>query len=380
MATKHKHYFVNWIDGMKINKNHFITMEDALIYQQHLAAKLQINPYNFGILPQENGEKSLDITCETGPEHHVRLKVRRCLAVTSGGLLIDFDSELTDSSEIEISVSGPELQTSERDSGQFYIVLKVNPYNRVPVGHADPAENPPRHPYAIPEYSLFIVPVEQMNKSGFGDFYLVIGKLSIKDSGPEFDKDYVPPCAKVSSDERLLALETRLLELFSKIELDILVIIRKIHAKEQKTPLAGSVLFLAEKIAALHGLQMTRQRLFMKHSPPVSLFEAVSQFARGLRNTINTETPERKEEMINYFSDWCSLKQGELDKLIIDAANYGYNHYEIKAVLSKLMTFIETMSELFGTLSQLEYIGKRRDTQIYIKEEGKSKKSFLADD
>jgi len=38
------------------------------------------------------------------------------------------------------------------------------------------------------------------------------------------------------------------------------------------------------------------------------------------------------------------------------------------------------MSELFGTLSQLEYIGKRRDTQIYIKEEGKPKKSFLADD
>ena len=209
---------------------------------------------------------------------------------------------------------------------------------------------------------------------------LLLARLSVKDNVPEFDKDYVPPCARVSSDERLLALEGRLLEMFSKIELDILVIIRKIHAKEQKTPLAGSVLFLAEKIAALHGLQMTRQRLFMKHSPPVSLFEAVSQFARGLRNTINTETPERKEEMINYFSDWCSMKQGDLDKLIVDAANYGYNHYEIGTVLSKLMTFIETMADLFGTLSQLDYIGKRRDTQIYIKEEGKPKKSFLADD
>jgi len=38
------------------------------------------------------------------------------------------------------------------------------------------------------------------------------------------------------------------------------------------------------------------------------------------------------------------------------------------------------MAVLFETLSELEYIGKRRDTQIYIKEEEKPKRSFLADD
>jgi hypothetical protein len=380
MGTKHKHYYVNWIDGMKINKNHFISMEDAMIYQQHLAGRLHINPYNFGIIPGTDGEKPLDISFEADAEHHISVRVKRCLAITSGGLLVDLDSESPDASEFEISLENFDLPVSEKKSGQFFIVLKINPYNRVPSGHADPEENPPRHPFVIPEYNLFIVPVEQMNKTGFGDFFLVIGKILLKDNVPELDRDYIPPCSRVSSDERLLATESKLLEYLSKIESDILVIIRKIHAKEQKTPLASSVLFIAEKIAALQGLQMTRQRLFLKHSPPVSLFEAISQFARALRNTINTETPERKEEMINYFSDWCSLKQGELDQLITDAATFSYNHYEIKASLSKLITFIETMSGLFSTLSQLDYIGKRRDTQIYIKEEGKSKRSFLADD
>jgi len=380
MVKKHKHYFVNWIDGMKINKDHFISMENAMIYQHHVVGKLLINPYNFGILPGSDGESALDISFEIDLDNHVNVKINHCKAITAGGLIIDLDTNSPELSEFEISIKDFDLQTAESNSGEFYIVLKINPYGRVPVGNADSAENPPRHPYVIPEYGVFIIPVEQMSKAGFGDFFQVIGKLIIKDNIPELDKDYIPPCARVSSDKRLLAIESRLLELFSKIELDILVIIRKIHAKEQKTPLAGSVLFIAEKIAALHGLQMTGQRLFLKHSPPVSLFEAISQFARGLRNTINTETPERKEEMINYFSDWCILKQGELDKLIIDAANFSYNHFEIKTVLSKLMTFIETMSELFATLSQLDYIGKRRDTQIYIKEEGKSKKSFLADD
>jgi hypothetical protein len=241
-------------------------------------------------------------------------------------------------------------------------------------------ENPPRHPFVMPEYAVSIVPVEQMNKAGYGDFFLVIGKLLMKDNIPLPDKDYIPPCSVVSGDERLLAIENKINGFFSKLESDIMVIIRKIHTKQQKSPLAGSVMYLADKIAAYQGINMTEQRLFLKYSPPVSLFKAIAQFACFMRNTLNTQPPENKEELINYFSDWCNLKQGELEKIIVDTAGYSYNHYEITAVMSKMMAFIETMSTLFETLSHLDYIGKRRDTQIYIKEEEKPRKSFLADD
>ena len=380
MAKKHKHYFVNWIDGMKINKDHFISMENAMIYQQYALGKFLINPYNFGVLPVTDGESALDISCEIDSDKHVNVKVTRCKAITTGGFLIDLDTSSPELSTFEISIKDFDVQTAESKSGEFYIVLKINPYNRVPAGNASPEENPPRHPYVVPEYGLFVVPIEQMNKTGFGDFFLVIGKLLIKDNVPLVDKEYIPPCSSVSSDERLMTIENRLLSVFSKLESDIMVIIRKIHTKQQKTPLASSVLLLADKIASFQGMHMTRQRLFLKHSPPVSLFEAISEFAYLLRNTLNIQTPESKEEMINYFSDWCNLKQGELEKLMIDATNTVYNHYEIKSVMSKLMAFIETISVLFETLSNLDYIGKRRDTQIYIKEEGKPKKSFLADD
>lgn len=380
MAKRHKHYFVNWIDGMKISKDHFISMENAMTFQQNGLGRYLTNPFNYGILPVDDGESSLDISCEIDTGSNVNVKVNRCNAITSGGIIIDLDTALPDSSAFEISIKDFEMKDAESGSGEFYIVLKVNPYKRVPVGNASPDENPPRHPYVVPEYAIGIVPVEQMNKSGFGDFFQVIGKLLLKDNMTELVKDYIPPCARITSDERLTAAETRLIEFFTKLELDISVIIRKIHTKQQKTPLAGSVLLLSEKIAAFQGLELTRQRLFLKYQPPVSLFEAISQFARLMRNTINTESPERKEEMINYFSDWSNLKQGELEKLLVDTVNFNYNHFEIAALLSKMMTFIETMSVLFETLSHLEYIGKRRDTQIYIKEEGKTKRSFLAED
>lgn len=380
MSKKHKHYFVNWIDGMKINKDHFIGMENAMIYQQYAVNKFLISPYNFGILPGTEGESALDFSCRVDSSNHVNIRVTRCKAITSGGFIIDMDTSSPELSEFVISLEDFDLQIAESTSGQFYIVLKINPYNRIPIGNADPAENPPRHPYVMPEFGAFIIPVEQMSKAGLGDFFLVIGKLLVKDNVPVPDKEYIPPCSRVSSDERLLVFENRIVGFFSKLESDILVIIRKIHTKQQRTPLANSVLLFADKIGSFLGLHMTEQRLYLKHLPPVSLFETISRFACYLRNTLNVLPPENKEEMINYFSDWCNLKQGELEKIIGDTTNINYDHYEIAAVMSKLMTFIETMSVLFGALGNLDYIGKRRDTQIYIKEEGKQKKSFLADD
>ncbi|HEX3006742.1 MAG TPA: hypothetical protein VHO90_03905, partial [Bacteroidales bacterium] len=128
------------------------------------------------------------------------------------------------------------------------------------------------------------------------------------------------------------------------------------------------------------GQHMTEQRLFLTHLPPIYLFEAIQRFATYIRNILALLPPENKEELINYFSDWCNMKQGELENMIAASTSEEYNHFEINRVLSKMMNFMETITSLFDTLSTLEYVGKRRDTQIYIKEETKPKKSFLADD
>jgi len=380
MAKKHKYYFINWIDGMKINKDHFIGIENAVICQQSFFSKSLLTPFNYGILPGVNGELPLDISCRIDSNNRVNIKVNRCRAITEGGIIIDIDSEYDELSEFETGINNFDPQSAESKSGRYYIVLKVNPYGRIPVGSANPSENPPRHPYIVPDCDVSVVPIEQMGKNGFGDFFQVIGKIVLKDNIPATDTEYIPPCSRVSANERLMAMESTILAFYSKLETDIFTIIRKIHTKQQKSPLANSVLYLADKLAAFQGLNITRQRLYMKHSPPVVLFESAVCFASFLKNTLNTLTPESKEELINYFSDWCNLKQGELEKLIVETSVYNYNHNEIADVMSKMILFIETMSALFETLGHLDYIGKRRDTQIYIKEEEKPRKSFLADD
>ena len=42
---------VNWVDGMKINKSHFIAEADAMAYQVAQNTSCMLNELNYGLLP-----------------------------------------------------------------------------------------------------------------------------------------------------------------------------------------------------------------------------------------------------------------------------------------------------------------------------------------
>lgn len=58
--------------------------------------------------------------------------------------------------------------------------ISVNHFKRTPYGEPDPEENPPRYPYTHPEYSLNLIPEDELkNTIGFGANYLTIGKILV---------------------------------------------------------------------------------------------------------------------------------------------------------------------------------------------------------
>jgi len=50
-------------------------------------------------------------------------------------------------------------------------------------------------------------------------------------------------------------------------------------------------------------------------------------------------------------------------------AGHVYDHLNIPASLSRIAGFTSTISQLFHQLARLEYIGKRKDAGIFVKEE-----------
>jgi len=109
-------------------------------------------------------------------------------------------------------------------------------------------------------------------------------------------------------------------------------------------------------------------------------------------NTLDQYIGSGKEELMNYLAEWCDVKQADLEGVITDLTNHAYNHQDCNETVVKMYAFTKLISLLFQNLSKLDYIGKRRDANIFVKEEMvmvgdatpaeakvKKRSSFLAD-
>src|SRR4051812_20289026 len=89
MRDRVKHYFINWVDGMKIDKAHFIDQSNAVKDALHDVAALQITPHRYGILPPSvDGENSFSVKISLDNHKTLRVMVEACQGITSGGIRI----------------------------------------------------------------------------------------------------------------------------------------------------------------------------------------------------------------------------------------------------------------------------------------------------
>ena len=117
-----------------------------------------------------------------------------------------------------------------------------------------------------------------------------------------------------------------------------------------------------------------------KYYPPVFIFEKIATLARTINNAIKKQSTAEKEVLFNYIQDWSNISQAELEKLLTDAIELDYNHDDINMSVQRFETFLNVISKIFNTLSNLDFIGKKKDRLIFVKEQKETPgKSFLVD-
>lgn len=371
--NKYQYLPVHWVDGMKINKSHFIAQNNACTAQIAQGVSSLLNEFNYGLLPNTGNESNgLKLFVTTDNQQQVQVRLHKCRAITFGGHVIELDAD-TPLTGGYIGVQIPDLSIPFSDlqgrSADYLILLVVNPYERIPYGNADPAEIPQRIPYTAPAYSLQLLPVNDANPYGIGNFQLPLGKLKIQEQKVMLDEDYIAPCSSVSSHQELMDIHAALEHFFGKMELYGLQIIQKILQKKQQNEMALIVQRICESITYFTATHLGSFKLVHLHQPPVFMINTVSAFARLFKNTLDFYTGSGKEELINYFIEWCDVKQGELEGAITSLANHQYNHLNINASVEKIADFTKLINHLFASLARLEYIGKRKDTGIFVKEQ-----------
>lgn len=375
---------VHWLDGMKMNKTHFIAQNNAHTAQTAQSVGAFMNDFNYGLLPKRDvhgtGNQLVKIAVLADNQQQVQVRLQNCFAITRGGFIVHVDEnsplkgDYLSAAISDLNVNYRELKGKTCD---FLIVLTINPYERIAYGQADPAELPPRLPYTLPGYSLGLVSANDLISHSLGDFQIPIGKLKVLEQKVLLDEDYIPPCSVLGSHPDLLELHADVEQFFGKMELHAVHIIQKVLQKKQQNEMAIIVQKICEHIAHFTASHLGNFKLIYLHQPPVYLLNTVAAFARLLKNTLDFYTGSGKEELINYCIEWCDIKQGELEASISSLANHPYDHLDINASIEKVSVFTRRMDNLFSSLARLEYIGKRKDTGIFVKEQPIQKESSL---
>ncbi|HXB42766.1 MAG TPA: hypothetical protein VNV85_01855 [Puia sp.] len=382
---------VNWVDGMKINKTHFIAQDNATLYQLAQNTNCLLNELNYGLLPVGDGNSGVKIFISTDNQKKLQVRIQKCRAITPGGYYIEFNEDISlQSKNIAAQVVNEPITLRELKNKaiEFYIVVTINPYKRVPYGTMESAEIPPRVPYSAPSFFIDLVPVAEARRNAIGAFQVPVGKMSIQDQSVILQEDYIPPCTSVSSHPDLLEIQAGLEQFYSKMELYSLQIVQKIIQKKQANDMAVIVQKLCENICMFTASELAELKSLGIIQPPVYAVSKVSSLSRLMKNTLDFFLGNGKEELINYFTEWCNTSQGELEGAIMNLSNHQYDHLDINDSIEKISKFTKIVSKLFYQLSRLEYIGKRKEAGIFVKEEvvqkgqenpSQKRRSFLAD-
>lgn len=319
-----------------------------------------------GILPSEKGE-TYTVQVDIDNKNVLRAKVRNLRAVTLGGARVEITASQFPILEFTKNLSEAKLQNNGTHA--FALVLTVNPFARVPFGDADPEETPPRKPYVLPKYTLDLVHIKDFGESEIGLFHLRLGLVRFENGHFSVDLSFIPPCTSLISSPLLLDFYERSERTLIQLEKYVTIIVQKVRGKQQDNKLAQAISGISENILAYLSQELSGIFLHIRHKAPVFLIEKIMVLSRITHNSIETWQGSGKEELLNYLTEWCDLNQGMLDKTLGELAVLKYNHYDTAAAVEKATNFLNIINPLFKTLSELDYIGKKIDTNLFVTEE-----------
>ena len=381
-----QHYPVNWIDGMKVSKRHFVHTDNAVQDQLRDSRAVGINTYNYGLLSAApDMSSSLDIEIQIDPQNIIHVHLKTCRAIAPDGTRI----EILKSHQSAHYSTERLMATYSHDAAKvqqtYAIILQANPTERIPAGEPDPSEQPTRHPYSVPDAAVSILPVEELQPTEGN--YLILAKLTYEKGEWRKEEQYIPACVAVQNHKKLYDQYALLGGQFEELVSFCSTVIQKVKGEKQKTPLSLNIQYVCEQLLAYMVDKVVRYRWLYSKESPIQTVELFVSLCYCIKTSFDCLTERDREELFTYFEQWSLLKPVEFETLIQDILTIEYDHNEIADSLVGTARFMEILVLLFGKLSKLKFIGEQHDIGIVLGETIEPKKqdkkpggwSFLAD-
>lgn len=354
-----RHLSVNWTDGMKISEEHYTAQERFIADSLRDIASLPVNRFNYGLLPVEGltDEKSI-FDIYTTATNDVQLHIKKCHAITAAGYRIDMN-------EIPVNINSLSGASSELEKDQvYYVLISVNPFERVPAGTFDPEEIPPRHLYVLPRYHVQLVSVSSMNSSHSSGNYLVAGKVIINEGVINVDAAFIPPCTTVSSHPRLLYYQQEFINQLAQLQQYAMTILRKANHKNQHTAITRCVTDMCRAMLHQFSNNYFQLRNMASELPPVFMVNGFATLAHALYVCISTMQDADKETTLNYCAEWSAIAPHALLHTLSAVVEINYNHYKVGEYMELISELLNKLKKIWEKLAALEYLGQQRENII----------------
>ena len=371
----------NWSNGMKMSRQNFIDSETSFFASIHDAIAISRTNYNYGLLEHADGQKSsLEVEVIKSQADNFLIKLSICRAITAGGIRIEINPEVCVELTLNEKVDYRALKNNPNP--HFFLVISVDYSERVPFGPPSPDEFPARHPFAAPFYQLHVLEANEVNHKELGKNHLCIGKFKLKNEELVWDTAYIPPSSSIKSFPKLRQDYNNFANHLNSIQTATYSIIQKVINKNQNLPLAFNVKYVCEKIVYVVSSLFFTFRFKLHQLPPIELVDKLVIVANQFKMAMDFLPEKEKEDLQLYFKEWTDISPGRFDELLASVIEVDYDHENISDTLIPLAEFLNVTSDLFQKLDELELIGKRKESNAFVREisgnqnSGPKKKGF----
>ena len=360
MLPKLQYNLTNWIDGMKINRQHFVDSENAILDILRDINASMLHSFNYGLLEPLQGEKSaLDCNVLYSQPNQFKVIVTHCRAITAGGCRIEIlpgiHPELTSDNEIFSNVE------KSRGGSGYLAVITVDPFNRRPFGHADASEYPVRSQSSVSSYKLSLVEENSIDTGSLGAFHLPVARFYLNNGDLARDSDYIPPCAVISAHQGTKQIYNTITEYLNQIQEYSKEIVQKIVELSQDVSLATNLKRICEQSILHISSELFRFRTMYRQQSPVHIADCVITLADYVNTCISFMSFKEKEELLQYFSYWNDISPGKFEELLTTVIDADYNHENLNNFFQPILAFLKVWADLLEKMKDLKLIGQKNE-------------------
>lgn len=348
---------VNWIDGMKINKNHFISSDNFHIEQTHISRRVFLTENNFGILPSSDKnnypfELKLILEADT-----IRITKFAFSLIFLDGTVISVSSDELAGNRVDSTGIKTKFKISEFTEKEFVLIVRGNPFNRIEYGEFESEDLPLRRPFSLPGFEFVLIPEKKAQSAFFGENFFILAKFSIQNADIIWDNEYIPPSTSLNSMPQLTSYHDFVYKTFLDMENRLLEAIRKYQSKvndnfkETLGYVAGNLL-----------QAISRMKFELKHmslyQSPLNLLIYVKELANIIYQSLEIRSSIGKDRFLIEVNSITGIPKGEFELKLKEIMNLEYRHFSISESFGQAEIFLKLLMQIFNSMSEHDKVSK----------------------